>query len=102
MIRIATLALLAMAAPHAARAKPSLDAEVKRQALDVVDCAQRAGVGKSARTVTIIDYGRASLEPRLWIVDLTTGAVAVEEHVAHGRGSGDNRATIFSNRPRFC
>jgi len=70
---------------------------VRRAALDVVSCAQASGIGKDARSVTIIDYGRASLEPRLWVVDLKTGAALVQEYVAHGRNSGENRTTSFSN-----
>lgn len=93
MIGILTFALLAAPAPKAV----TLDADVRRAALDVVSCAQASGIGKDARSVTIIDYGRASLEPRLWVVDLKTGAALVQEYVAHGRNSGENRTTSFSN-----
>ena len=93
MIGILTFALLAAPAPKAV----TRDADVRRAALDVVSCAQASGIGKDARSVTIIDYGRASLEPRLWVVDLKTGAALVQEYVAHGRNSGDNRTTSFSN-----
>ncbi|WBX85292.1 murein L,D-transpeptidase catalytic domain family protein [Sphingosinicella microcystinivorans] len=93
MIGILTFALLAAPAPKAV----TLDADVRRAALDVVSCAQASGIGKDARSVTIIDYGRTSLEPRLWVVDLKTGAALVQEYVAHGRNSGDNRTTSFSN-----
>jgi len=93
MIGILTFALLAAPVPKAV----TLDTGVRRAALDVVSCAQASGVGKAARSVTIIDYGRASLEPRLWVVDLKTGATLVQEYVAHGRNSGENRTTSFSN-----
>ncbi|MBA4759944.1 murein L,D-transpeptidase catalytic domain family protein [Sphingosinicella sp.] len=93
MIHLMAFALLAAPAPKAV----TLDANVRRAALDVVSCAQASGVGKTARTVTIIDYGRTSLEPRLWVVDLKTGAALVQDYVAHGRNSGDNRTTSFSN-----
>ena len=93
MIGILAFALLSAPAPKAV----TLDAAVRRAALDVVSCAQASGVGKAARSVTIIDYGRTSLEPRLWVVDLKTGAAMVQEYVAHGRNSGDNRTTSFSN-----
>ncbi|MCK9469889.1 MAG: murein L,D-transpeptidase catalytic domain family protein, partial [Porticoccaceae bacterium] len=39
-----------------------------------------------------------SSEPRLWIFDLATQTLLLEELVAHGRNSGDNLATDFSNR----
>ncbi len=93
MIGILTFALLAAPAPKAV----TLDANVRRAALDVVSCAQASGIGKAARSVTIIDYGRTSLEPRLWVVDIKTGAALVQEYVAHGRNSGENRTTSFSN-----
>lgn len=93
MIGILTFALLTAPAPKAV----TLDANVRRAALDVVSCAQASGIGKGARSVTIIDYGRASLEPRLWVVDIKTGAALVQEYVAHGRNSGENRTTSFSN-----
>jgi hypothetical protein len=97
MIRLTVLAVVAAASPASAMPPVSLDPSLKSQALDVVRCAQRSGVGAGARSVTIIDYGRASLEPRFWVVDIATGAVEVEEYVAHGRNSGDNHATRFSN-----
>jgi L,D-transpeptidase catalytic domain len=99
MIRRTLFALLALASPAAAKPAASLDPALKARALDVVACAQRSGVGMDARLVTIIDYGRASLEPRFWVVDIASGAVTVEELVAHGRNSGDNYATSFSNAP---
>ena len=92
------LALLAASGPAAAETSASIDAALKARALDVVRCAQRTGVGRDARSITIIDYGRASLEPRLWVVDIDSGDVLVEDLVAHGRNSGDNFATRFSNR----
>ncbi len=93
MIGILAFALLSAPAPKAV----TLDADVRRTALDVVSCAQASGVGKAARSVTIIDYGRASLEPRLWVIDLKTGSTLVQDYVAHGRNSGENRTTQFSN-----
>jgi hypothetical protein len=35
--------------------------------------------------------------PRLWIFDLATRSLLLEELVAHGQNSGDNHATRFSN-----
>jgi hypothetical protein len=90
---------LVLAAPALASSpQAGLDPALAARALAVVACAQRAGHGTGARNVTIIDYGRASLVPRLWVVDIGTGAVRMEEHVAHGRGSGDNLPSRFSNR----
>ena len=45
----------------------------------------------------MIDYSLPSTEPRLWVFDLTRVRILYRELVAHGRGSGDNVATEFSN-----
>ena len=47
----------------------------------------------------MIDYSRPSTQKRLWVFDLRTRALLYEELVAHGRGSGENVATSFSNDP---
>src|SRR4029077_13198192 len=48
-------------------------------------------------TLTLIDYSLPSTQPRLWVFDLRTGGVVFKELVAHGRNSGDNMATRFSD-----
>lgn len=49
--------------------------------------------------LTVIDYSLPSTEPRLWIFDRVRRQVLFHRLVAHGRGSGENFATRFSNRP---
>lgn len=49
--------------------------------------------------LTVIDYSLRSREPRLWVLDLRAGTVLARELVAHGRGTGDDEARRFSNRP---
>jgi hypothetical protein len=49
--------------------------------------------------LTLVDYSRPSAERRLWVLDLETGDVLFHELVAHGRASGVQRATAFSNVP---
>ena len=49
--------------------------------------------------LTIIDYSKASLEERLFVLDLKNNQLLFSSVVAHGQGSGDNYATKFSNRP---
>jgi hypothetical protein len=75
----------------------SLDSGVLRLALNAAACARDAGVVKNERLLTVIDYSKASTEPRLWVLDLERERVLFEELVAHGRGSGENFATRFSN-----
>jgi L,D-transpeptidase catalytic domain len=72
---------------------------ILRLALGATSCATRQGLVERPETLTVIDYSKPSTEPRLWVLDLTTGDVLFEERVAHGEGSGDNLATRFSNEP---
>ena len=72
-----------------------------RAALDAAqaayDRALELGVVANPRLLTVIDYTLPSVQPRLWVLDLAAGVIAHRELVAHGRGSGDNVATAFSN-----
>jgi hypothetical protein len=61
------------------------------------DRAQQAGAIANPGLLTLIDYTRPSVDRRLWVIDLRSGEVLFNELVAHGRGSGDNLATAFSN-----
>jgi hypothetical protein len=66
-------------------------------ALAAASCAVRSGSIAKLATLTVIDYSRPSTEKRLWVFDLARRALLFEELVAHGRGSGDNVPTSFSN-----
>ena len=68
-------------------------------ALAAVDCAVQSGSIDDPATLTIIDYSRPSTAKRLWVFDLRERALLYEELVAHGKGSGENLATRFSNEP---
>jgi hypothetical protein len=85
-----TAALLARLAPHA-------NPEVLLLALEAMQCAKAGGISMAADRLAVIDYSRPSLEPRLWVFDLAGPRLLFEEIVAHGRGSGDNQPTRFSN-----
>jgi len=62
-----------------------------------VQCGIVSGDLAPPRTLTLIDYSRPSVEPRLWVYDLNSGALLFKELVAHGRNTGDNMATRFSD-----
>lgn len=54
--------------------------------------------GKIANeTLTIIDFSLSSTEKRLWVLDMTTYKVLFNTVVAHGRNTGGEFATKFSN-----
>lgn len=73
--------------------------DVLRLALEAVACGVKAGDLERPRTLTVIDYSLPSVEPRLWVFDVATGAVLFKELVAHGRNTGENTAVHFSDTP---
>lgn len=48
--------------------------------------------------LTIIDFSKASTQKRLFVLDMSTGEMLFNSLVAHGRKSGENFATDFSNK----
>jgi hypothetical protein len=98
----ATGSVMSAAAAGTARertfdAATSISNNVLQLALNAATCAQQTGVVQNERYLTVIDYSKPSTEPRLWVLDLDADRVVFQELVAHGRGSGDNFATKFSN-----
>lgn len=82
-----------------ARAAPGLDRKVLALATRAVTCTRRQpGAEPPPSTLSVIDFSRPSTEPRLWVFDLASHALLFEELVAHGRNTGENLATRFSNR----
>lgn len=49
-------------------------------------------------TLTIIDFSLSSKAKRLWVLDMTTHKVLFNTVVAHGRNTGGEFATKFSNK----
>lgn len=111
MRRSLAAALLLCALPASAK-KPSLDVtkavaaivaapeappkELLEAAIDAWRCAAERGE-VTRPLATVIDYSRPSTEKRLWVLDLEKGEVLWHELVAHGKGTGENLATRFSN-----
>ncbi|MDI1302023.1 MAG: murein L,D-transpeptidase catalytic domain family protein [bacterium] len=75
---------------------PDANPEVLHLAQEAMACALADGMPASER-LAIIDYSRPSVSPRLWVFDLGKRSLLFRELVAHGRNSGDNMATRFSN-----
>jgi L,D-transpeptidase catalytic domain len=90
-------------AAELARAAPGINPDVVAMAIDSLACASRAhGAtqgGAPARRLAVIDYSLPSAQPRLWVFDLQTHKLLLVERVAHGRDSGENTTTRFSNLP---
>jgi hypothetical protein len=76
---------------------PALAPNVLALALTAHDEALEQGLLNNVNVLTVIDYSRASTEPRFWVFDLAAKKLLFEELVAHGRNSGENFATRFSN-----
>jgi hypothetical protein len=77
----------------------SIDPRVFDLSLSAARCAVRSGAIAEPSTLTVIDYSKPSTEKRLWVFDLQSRELLYEELVAHGQGSGDNFANVFSNEP---
>ncbi len=80
-----------------AQAAPAANPEAIRLAVTAMQCAVTHGVPPS-RQLAIIDYSQPSTSKRLWIFDLTSQRLLMRELVAHGRSSGGDLATRFSDR----
>lgn len=48
--------------------------------------------------LTIVDFGLSSNEERLWVVDMLNRKIVLQSLVAHGRNSGEEFASEFSNK----
>lgn len=79
-----------------AQAAPGLDRRALRHALAAMQCALEHGAGPAQR-LAVIDYAQPSTARRLWIFDLQEQRLLLNDLVAHGRLSGENLATRFSN-----
>jgi len=75
-----------------------LSPQVLQLALQAVASARKQGIGNE-KILGIIDFSLPSTKRRFWVLDLKQKSVLFHELVAHGKGSGDNFATSFSNQP---
>ncbi len=48
--------------------------------------------------ITLIDYSKPSTEKRFYVLDLRQKRLLFSSYVSHGKNSGDNFATSFSNK----
>ncbi|MBL0145897.1 MAG: murein L,D-transpeptidase catalytic domain family protein [Chitinophagaceae bacterium] len=57
----------------------------------------RKGLLKKSNILTVIDFSKSSTQKRLFVLNISTGKVLLSSLVAHGRNSGLEYATAFSN-----
>jgi hypothetical protein len=77
-------------------AAPDANPEVIALAVEALQCAT-AGKRPASQKLAVIDYSLPSSTPRLWVFDLDSARLLFHELVAHGRNSGENMTTHFSN-----
>ena len=77
----------------------AVDRDVFSMALSSAERAVERGEATASTTLTVIDFSVPSTERRMFIYDLRTRALLFQEHVSHGRNSGANVPTAFSNEP---
>lgn len=50
--------------------------------------------------ITIVDFSKASTEERMFVIDIEKKKIIYSSLTSHGKNSGENMATSFSNRPQ--
>lgn len=54
-------------------------------------------LNREKQILTVVDFSQSSTQKRMWVLDLKHKKVLVNDYVAHGQGSGEEFATVFSN-----
>lgn len=76
---------------------PNLNPKALQLGLEAYNKAREEGLDNQ-HILTIIDYTKPSTAKRLWVFDLSNNSVLFNAYVAHGKNSGGNYATSFSDR----
>jgi hypothetical protein len=79
------------------RQAPELRSEVLKMALNAAHTAAQRGLVHREDLLTVIDYSLPSTQPRLFVFDLVSRKLLFRELVAHGKNSGGNVPSFFSN-----
>ncbi len=76
----------------------NLDPQVAKLGLIAYSKAHAQGFDPQ-QVLTIVDYSKPSTETRMWVFDLKTQALLFQNLVAHGKDSGNDVPTSFSDFP---
>lgn len=78
-------------------AKTNIKPEVLKLGLNAFNVAQSNG-DCNKPILTVVDYSLPSNQKRMWILDLAHNQVLFNTFVSHGKNSGDNYTTSFSDK----
>lgn len=81
---------------HLSSKAPKLNRNVLKLALTAYRNASKRGAVKKP-VLTVIDYSLPSNKQRMWVFDLNRERLLYNTYVAHGKNSGVNKASHFSN-----
>lgn len=76
---------------------PTLSRDVLDRALGALECASDPRL-RDEPILVVIDYALPSTAKRMWVFDRSRPQLLYHVLVAHGMGTGENRALAFSNR----
>lgn len=81
-------------------AKAGLDLDVFRKAvIGYYNLKQGGKLNATKNIISIADFTKKSRDKRLWIIDLAQQKMLFHTFVTHGKNSGGDLPTDFSNRP---
>jgi len=79
--------------------EPDLPLTAFQSSIEVYRRLAEEGQITNDRVITIIDFTKPSSQERLFVIDLVGEKIIFKSLVAHGKNSGENYATSFSNNP---
>lgn len=79
-------------------AEMKLDGIINYDAFDLAMTGYEKIESKKKDIITIIDYSKPSTEERFYVLDIKNRKLLFTTYVAHGKKSGENYATSFSNK----
>ena len=79
--------------------EPDLPLTAFQSSIEVYRQLAEEGQITNDRVITIIDFTKPSNQERLFVIDLIGEKIIYKSLVAHGKNSGENYATSFSNNP---
>jgi hypothetical protein len=82
---------------HLHLAEAHLDYDVFRLSLIGYHSLKASGSLKNERLISVIDFTKPSTEKRFFTIDLVSKKILFNTYVAHGKNTGENIATSFSN-----